>query len=144
MEKLPFPGEGFHIENRRLGSLFEDRRIRQKKNPKKKNPKKTQKKNPYTYTIQAHICLYRDIGTYVPVSQLSDAGAITIQAHFFGVPGVCLYRVFTVRCNVLHATFPSHIAGVSNLRLRAPGLESAQSEGENKPLWIGQYWTGGW
>ena len=82
MEKLPFLGEGFHIENRRLGSLFEDRRIRPKKNPKTKNPKKTQKKtqkntpkktqkntpkktrkknpkekNPYIYTIQAHVCL---------------------------------------------------------------------------------------
>ena len=51
MEKLPFPGEGFRIENRRLGSLFEDRRIRQKKNPKKKkkpkkNPVKKPKKKP--------------------------------------------------------------------------------------------------
>ena len=42
------------------------------------------------------MCLYRDTGKYVPVSRLSDAGIITIQAHFFGVPSVCLYRVFTV------------------------------------------------
>ena len=67
IEKLPFPGEGFHIENRRLGSLFEDRRIRQKKNPKKRNPKKTpkktQKKNQkktwkktHTHIQYRHIC----------------------------------------------------------------------------------------
>ena len=47
-------------------------------------------------SIQAHMCLYHDTGIYVPVSRLSNAGLITIQAHFFGVPGVCLYRVFTV------------------------------------------------
>ena len=82
MEKLPFPGEGLHIENRRLGSLFEDRRIRPKKNLEKKNPRKNPlkkpEKNPQQLefweqkieipSIQAYMCLYRDTGKYVPVS----------------------------------------------------------------------------
>ena len=74
MEKLPFPGEGFHIENRRLGSLFEYRRIRPKKNPQKKkkpkkNPKKKSKKKPKKNPQKKPIHIH-DTGTYVPVSDI--------------------------------------------------------------------------
>ena len=59
------------------------------------------------------MCLYRDTGTYMLVSRLSDAGKITIQAHFFGVPSVCLYRVFTVLTN-----YPWHVPNNHSLYSR--------------------------
>ena len=48
------------------------------------------------------MCLYR----------ISDAGLITIQAHFFGVPSVCLYRIFTVLYFLPFATWTCETAAI--------------------------------